>query len=149
MHRSDLDGGTEAKKLGRTMKRIVLLLICAALPLQVCLYAHHSFTATYDTDKMVTIEGKVTQFLLRNPHSFLHVTVIDKDGKEQNWNIEWAAAGQLGGAGVTRDSLKVGDEVVITGNPGRDPADQRLRMVTVKRKSDGFNWGFRQGQVVQ
>jgi hypothetical protein len=45
--------------------------------------------------------------------------------------------------------LKVGDEVVITGNPGRDPADQRLRMVTVKRKSDGFNWGFRQGQVVQ
>src|ERR1051325_7510134 len=110
-------------------------------------YAHHSFTATYDTSKTVTIEGKVTQFLLRNPHSFLHVAVIDKDGKEEAWNIEWAAAGQLGGAGVTRDALKVGDPVVITGNPARDPADQRLRMVTVKRTSDGFNWGFRQGQV--
>jgi hypothetical protein len=132
------------------MKRFLYFSVAAALTMiSATVYAHHSFTATYDTDKTVTIEGKVTQFLLRNPHSFLHVTSTDKDGKEQNWNIEWAAAGQLGGAGVTRESLKVGDEVVITGNPGRDPADQRLRMVTVKRKSDGFNWGFRQGQVVQ
>jgi hypothetical protein len=125
-----------------------LIVIAALLSVSLTAYAHHSFTATYDTGKTVMIEGKVTQFLLRNPHSFLHVTVIDKDGKEQNWNIEWAAAGQLGGAGVTRDSLKVGDAVVITGNPARDPADQRLRMVSVKRTSDGFNWGFRQGQVV-
>jgi Family of unknown function (DUF6152) len=125
-----------------------LIVIAALLGVSLTAYAHHSFTATYDTGKTVTIEGKVIQFLLRNPHSFLHVTVVDKDGKEQNWNIEWAAAGQLGGAGVTRDSLKVGDAVVITGNPARDPADQRLRMVSVKRTSDGFNWGFRQGQVV-
>jgi hypothetical protein len=118
------------------------LLLCAGT-----LYAHHSFTATYDTGKTVTIEGKVTQFLLRNPHSFLHIAAVDKDGKEVTWNVEWAAAGQLGGSGVTRDSLKVGDQVVVTGNPGRDPADQRLRMVTVKRTSDGFSWGFRQGQT--
>jgi len=130
------------------MKRIVMLVFLAASLLPTAVSAHHSFAATYDTTKTVTIEGKVTQFLLRNPHSFLHVLVIDKDGKEQTWNIEWAAAGQLGGAGVTRDALKVGDPVVITGNPARDPADQRLRMVTVKRTSDGFNWGFRPGQVV-
>ena len=131
------------------MKRtLIVLIVAASLISGVTTYAHHSFTATYDTAKTVTIEGKVTQFLLRNPHSFLHITSVDKDGKEVNWNIEWAAAGQLGGAGVTRDSLKVGDAVVITGNPGRDPADQRLRMATVKRTSDGFSWGFRQGQVV-
>jgi hypothetical protein len=129
------------------MKRIVILVFLTAL-LPKAASAHHSFSATYDTAKTVTIEGKITQFLLRNPHSFLHIVVVDKDGKEQNWNIEWAAAGQLGGAGVTRDALKVGDPVVITGNPARDPADQRLRMVTVKRTSDGFNWGFRPGQVV-
>jgi hypothetical protein len=119
------------------------LLLCAGT-----VYAHHSFTATYDTAKTVTIEGKVTQFILRNPHSFLHVAVVDKDGKEVVWNVEWAAAGQLGGSGVTRDSVKVGDPVVVTGNPGRDPADQRIRMVTLKRTSDGFGWGFRQGQTV-
>jgi len=129
------------------MRRIVMLVLLTASLLPK-VSAHHSFAATYDTAKTVTIEGKVTQFLLRNPHSFLHVVVMDKDGKEQNWNIEWAAAGQLGGSGVTREALKVGDPVVITGNPARDPADQRLRMVTVNRTSDGFNWGFRQGQVV-
>ena len=130
------------------MKRALILLFLIAFVLPSYMFAHHSFSATYDTSKTVTVEGKVTQFLLRNPHSFLHVTVMDKEGKEQNWNVEWAAAGQLGGAGVTREALKVGDAVVITGNPARDPADQRLRMVTVKRTSDGFNWGFRQGQVV-
>jgi hypothetical protein len=129
------------------MKRTLFAFIAATL-VAGTLYAHHSFTATYDTSKTVTIEGKVTQFLLRNPHSFLHIAVIGKDGKEEAWNIEWAAAGQLGGAGVTRDALKVGDPVVITGNPARDPADQRIRMVTVKRTSDGFNWGFRPGQTV-
>ena len=83
------------------MKRIVMLVFVAASLLPKAASAHHSFAATYDTAKTVTIEGKVTQFLIRNPHSFLHVLVIDKDGKEENWNIEWAAAGQLGGAGVT------------------------------------------------
>jgi hypothetical protein len=129
------------------MKR-TLVASLASLLFAGTLFAHHSFTATYDTGKTVTIEGKVTQFLLRNPHSFLHVAVVGKDGKEEIWNVEWAAAGQLGGTGVTRESLKVGDPVVITGNPARDAADQRLRMVTVKRTSDGFNWGFRQGQTV-
>jgi hypothetical protein len=125
------------------LKAALITLVLFATPL----LAHHSFSATYDTSKTMQIEGKVTQFLLRNPHSFLHVSVLGKDGKEENWNVEWAAAGQLGGTGVTRDSLKVGDPVVITGNPARDPADQRLRMVTVKRTSDNFSWGFRQGQT--
>ena len=110
------------------------------------LSAHHSFSATYNTDQTVMIEGKVAQFLLRNPHSFLHVAVKNKDGKEEVWNVEWAAAGQLAGTFV--DSLKAGDPVVISGNPARDPADMRLRMVTVKRTSDGANWGFRAGQTV-
>ena len=108
-------------------------------------FAHHSFSATYDTSKTMNIEGKVVQFLLRNPHSFLHVAVA-KDGKEEVWNVEWAAAGQLGG--TIASSLKAGDPVKITGNPARDPADMRLRMVNVRRTSDGANWGFAAGQFV-
>lgn len=130
------------------MKRTLFAVSLAGALFIGTLSAHHSFSATYDQSKTVSVEGKVTQFLLRNPHSFLHVAVVGKDGKEEIWNIEWAAAGQLGGAGVNRDSLKVGDPVVITGNPARDPADQRLRMVTVKRTSDNFSWGFRPGQTV-
>ena len=128
------------------MKRTQVVLVLTALLFAGMLSAHHSFSATYNTDKTMTIEGKVAQFLLRNPHSFLHVVVTNKDGKDEIWNVEWAAAGQLAGTFVT--SLKVGDPVVVSGNPARDPADMRLRMVSVKRTSDGANWGFRAGQVV-
>jgi thiamine monophosphate kinase len=63
--------------------------------------------------------------------------------------IEWGGAGLLQGQGVTRDTLKVGDPVIITGNPGRDPADHRMRMVTLKRTTDGFGWGGRAGETVE
>ena len=128
------------------MRRTQLVAVLAALLFAATISAHHSFTATYDTEKTMTIEGTVAQFLLRNPHSFLHVTVKNKEGKEEIWNVEWAAAGQLSGAALVT-SLKAGDPVVIRGNPARDPADMRLRMVSVKRTSDGASWGFGNGQT--
>lgn len=126
------------------MKRTLMLLFPIAL-LTSTLSAHHSFSATYDTGKTVSIEGKVVQFLLRNPHSFLHIEVKDKEGKVAVYNVEWAAAGQLNG--TIAASIKAGDLVTISGNPGRDPADLRLRMVNIKR-TDGQSWGFDPGQVV-
>ena len=72
----------------------------------------------------------------------------DDAGQEQRWAVEWGGAGQLGGQGVTRETLKPGDVVVITGNPGRNPADHRIRMVTLRRPSDGFGWGTQPGQTV-
>jgi Family of unknown function (DUF6152) len=127
------------------MKRTLMFIIPMALLLAGTLSAHHSFTATYDTGKTVSIEGKVVQFLLRNPHSFLHIEVKDKEGKVAVYNVEWAAAGQLNG--TIAASIKAGDMVTISGNPGRDPADLRLRMVNIKR-TDGQSWGFDPGQVV-
>ena len=127
------------------MTRSLLFVISGTMLLTCTMFAHHSFSATYDTSKTVNVEGKVVQFLLRNPHSFLHVAVM-KDGIEQVWNVEWAAAGQLSGTIAT--SIKANDPVTVSGNPARDPADLRLRMVNVRRTSDGANWGFAAGQVV-
>jgi hypothetical protein len=110
-------------------------------------YAHHSFASTYDESKKITVEGKLVQFLFRNPHSFVHVMAPDEDGTMQRWAIEWGGAGQLGGQGVTRVTLKPGDKVVISGNPGRNPADHRVRMLTLRRPSDGFGWGTREGET--
>ena len=105
-------------------------------------YAHHSFAATYFEDKTEKIQGKLVQFLYRNPHSFVHVEVKDaKTGEMTRWAVEWGAGGQLGRQGVTRDTLKPGDEVVINGNPGRNPEDHRLRMVNITRTSDNWKWG--------
>jgi hypothetical protein len=109
--------------------------------------AHHSFAATYHEDRTVQIEGKLVQFLYRNPHSFVHVEAPDEQGAMQRWSIEWGGAGQLGSQGVTRETLKPGDVVVISGSPGRNPVDHRIRMQTLRRPSDGFVWGGRRGQT--
>ena len=124
------------------MRRNWLALPILAAALVGSAYAHHSFAATYFEDKTDKIQGKLVQFLYRNPHSFVHVEVKDaKTGEMIRWAVEWGAGGQLGRQGVTRDTLKPGDEVVINGNPGRNPEDHRLRMVNITRTSDNWKWG--------
>jgi Family of unknown function (DUF6152) len=116
--------------------------LVAAFALGSQAYAHHSFAATYFEDKTDKIQGKLVQFLYRNPHSFVHVEAKDpKTGEMIRWAVEWGAGGQLGRQGVTRDTLKPGDEVIINGNPGRNPEDHRLRMVNITRTSDNWKWG--------
>jgi thiamine monophosphate kinase len=104
--------------------------------------AHHSFTATYDENATIRIEGELVQFMFRNPHAWVHVMAPDENGDMQRWGVEWGGAGQLAGQGVSRDSLKPGDHVIIEGNPGRNAADHRLRMRSLLRPEDGFGWGF-------
>ncbi|NOT24991.1 MAG: hypothetical protein HOP16_02710 [Acidobacteria bacterium] len=103
--------------------------------------AHHSFAATYLEDQSVTIEGSIVQFLLRNPHSFVHLMVKEKNGTTNRYVVEWGSPAQLSGT-VSRDTLKPGDEVIITGNPGRNAADHRVRLLTFKRPKDGWSWGI-------
>jgi hypothetical protein len=125
------------------MKRyLVAAFSLVALALATQALAHHSFAATYIEDQSVTIEGQLVQFLLRNPHSFVHVMVKEKDGTSSRYVVEWGSPTQLGGQGVTRDTLKPGDFVVISGNPGRDPADHRVRLLQFKRPKDGWSWGL-------
>ena len=110
--------------------------------------AHHSFAATYIETQSVTIEGQLVQFLLRNPHSFVHVNVKEADGTVVRYVVEWGSPTQLGGQGVNRDTLKPGDHVIISGNPGRNPADHRVRLLSFKRPKDGWSWGLLPNQVV-
>lgn len=125
------------------MKRLLLALVIAAAAIVSSgrAFAHHSFAATYFEDKTQKIEGKLVQFLFRNPHSFIQVEAEDDKGEMQRYAVEWGAGGQLGRQGVTRDTLKPGDHVIIVGNPGRNPEDHRLRMVSITRPSDGWKWG--------
>jgi hypothetical protein len=108
--------------------------------------AHHSFTATYFEDRTIEIEGRLLQFMFRNPHSFVHVEAPGEEGEMVRWAVEWGGAGQLSGQGVTNQTLRVGDVLTITGNPGRDPSDHRIRLVYLQRNADGFDWGRRPGE---
>jgi hypothetical protein len=129
-------------------KLLVLMLASAAMSVPgVTLSAHHSFSATYLNDQKMTIEGTLVQFLFRYPHSFVNVEAKDDKGETQRWAIEWGGAGQLGGQGIKRETLKAGDHVIIVGSPGRNPEDHRIRMISLRRPSDGFTWGGRAGET--
>lgn len=123
------------------MKPILPAIACAlVLASSGVAYAHHSFAATYYVDQSITIKGTITEFLYRNPHSFLKVDVKGPDGKVTPWSIEWGGGAQLTQDKVNRDTLRPGDVVTIEGNPGRDPAEHRIRVHKIVRDSDGWKW---------
>jgi hypothetical protein len=102
--------------------------------------AHHAASATYVHGKSVTIEGTLKEFAWRNPHSFMKVEAPDDKGVMQLWLIEGAAPTQLAEGGVTRNSLRPGDHVIVTGQPGRVTDDHRMLLEKIERPSDGFKW---------
>jgi len=93
--------------------------LLAALPM----LAHHSFAAEYDASKPIEIKGKVTQVDWTNPHARFYVDVVDANGKVTNWNFELASPNVLKRNGWTRTSLKVGDEVTVSGARAKDGAN--------------------------
>jgi len=103
-------------------------------------FGHHSAAATYIHGKSVKIEGTLKEFIWRNPHSFMKVQAPDEKGEMQMWVIEGAAAATLAEQGVTTNSLRPGDHVIVTGYPGRIEEDHRLLLLVVERPSDGFKW---------
>ena len=117
------------------------LALAAAMVLAANAYAHHSFAATYVESQSVTIEGELVTFELRNPHSFVNVMVKDASGNMVRYLVEWGSPSQLQGK-ISRDTLKPGDHIIITGNPARNADDHRVRLVTMRRPSDGWSWGL-------
>lgn len=111
-------------------------------------WAHHSYAATYDTSREVRLEGKLVQFVYRNPHSFVTIQAPDQSGVLQRWSVEWSGTTQLDNQGVKRESLRPGDVIVIVGRPSRVSGEYRALMVSLKRPLDGFTWGEKLGEAV-
>jgi hypothetical protein len=139
--------GTFFRRVSCWALRLVIPAVLLGFVAERAALAHHSFTATYFEDRKITIEGKVLQFQFRNPHSFVHVQAPDDSGQMQRWAIEWGGSSQLSNQGLAAATLRPGDVVQITGNPGRDPADHRVRMLYLYRPSDGFDWGNDPGET--
>jgi hypothetical protein len=94
-----------------SLTSVIVLLIIAALPL----LAHHSFSAEYDSNKPVTLKGIVTKVEWTNPHVWFYVNVKDEGGQITNWGFEMGPPHGLQGRGWTRDTMKIGDEVIVNG----------------------------------
>jgi hypothetical protein len=119
--------------------KIIALIVIGALSGGTGAYAHHSFAGTYVEDQLIRIEGKVVEFNIRNPHSFISIEVKQKDGTTVRWGGEWGGVTQLSQGGVDRFTLQVGDLLVIDGAPSRDKDEKKLlvrrasRVATEKR----------------
>ena len=88
--------------------------------------AHHSFQAEFDADRPVEFTGTVTKVELINPHSWIHLSVVGKDGTKTDWMIEGGAPNALFRKGVTKKSVPIGSEIYVKGYQARDGANRAV-----------------------
>jgi hypothetical protein len=81
-------------------------------------FAHHG-TANYDTNKMITVKGSVTGFQFINPHVIIALDVKDDKGTVVNWQGELTSPNRLARTGWTKDSLKSGEVISLSGFPAK------------------------------
>ena len=84
--------------------------------------AHHAFAAEFDGKSPVLLRGKVTKVEWINPHAWVHVNVVGADGTAVEWMVEGGTPNTLLRAGIDRNSLKVGTEIVVRGYQSKDKA---------------------------
>ena len=98
--------------------------LCTCLTLALCgiapLYAHHNPASHYVIRDLITVEGVVVEYRLINPHARIYFDVTTADGEVQHWLAEGNAAGILKRRGWTKESLKPGEVIKISGYPARD-----------------------------
>lgn len=80
--------------------------------------AHHS-VAGFDNKKEVMLKGTIVQFVWRNPHVIVLWDVKDENGKVTQWSGEMNSPTSMIQVGMNRNSLKPGDEVIVTINPSK------------------------------
>ena len=97
-----------------------LLTVAVVLALASPLPAHHAFSAEFDANAPVTLQGPVVKVEWINPHAWIHIENKTKDGKSEVWMVEGGTPNTLQRNGVTRDSVKVGTVIVVAGYQAKD-----------------------------
>ena len=98
--------------------------------------AHHSFAAEFTAEAQATISGTVTEVWFRNPHVRYYVDVETENGEIEKWDTRGASPSLLTRRGWTKDTIKVGDTVVLMGHRAHDP-DRKLLSIIWIELADG------------
>ena len=100
-------------------------------------WAHHSETAEYDPNNPVKVTGTISKVEWLNPHVWFYVDVKDDQGKVTTWGFSTAPPGSLMRRGITKEVLKLGSVVNVSGSRARDGSNNASgRSVTF---ADGRN----------
>jgi hypothetical protein len=82
---------------------------------------HHAFSAEFDRSKPLKFTGTVTKVEWMNPHTFFYIDVVDEKTKAKtNWAMEMGSPNVLMRQGWTRNTLQIGDVVVVDGWMAKD-----------------------------
>ena len=103
----------------RTKLALVALVgvgLAAAAPV----VAHHAFGGEFDPNKPVLLKGPVTKVEWVNPHAWIHMEVKKADGTTEEWMVEGGTPNTLLRRGITKESLKIGTQIVVDGYQTRD-----------------------------
>lgn len=104
------------------------MLVCTTAPA----LAHHSFAAVFDATKPVEVTGTVTEVEWMNPHAWIHLDVENDKGEIEQWSFELGSPNGLTRRGWSRATIKVGEEIYVSGYLARDGSQRgNVRSVTL------------------
>lgn len=96
-------------------KRIVAVAGLGVMLAAVSTSAHHAFSAEFDQDKPVSLEGTITKAEWVNPHAWVYIDVKGPDGTVVNWSIEMGPPNALLRRGWKKSSMAFGAVIKVDG----------------------------------
>jgi Family of unknown function (DUF6152) len=123
-------GGVEM----RARRLISVALLVSFLTVSGLASAHHNATSIYEP-KSIILSGTVTQYEWANPHSIISVAVTTNKGTVEQWHGEFLPPAEMVRAGWSKETIKPGDQVTMTGRPGRHA--QRIMWLESLVTADG------------
>ena len=129
------------------MQRVVvsLILISGLLLSAAPAGAHHAFATEFDSQKPVTKKGIVTKIDWANPHVWFYLNVKTEGGAIENWGFEMGGPNSLRTSGWTRETMKIGDEVIVDGSLAKN-GSRSVNAKSVTMASTGKKLGAASSQ---
>ncbi len=105
---------------------VVVVAVVGVLLAATPIVAHHAFSAEFDIDKPLTIEGKLVKWDMINPHSWFHIEVTEEDGTVVPWQVEGGSPNELIRSGVTQQTVEIGMMLTIEGYRAKDGTEKAV-----------------------